>query len=180
MYIVSYHRHLRALFYDRRIKAAWRKCVPLTHCILSTTHIDRTKISPGDLWSGQALNLDRGVFLSNFEIGSDKCESLSAQLAKMLRTQSNLMHVHRQILQSTDVERLAKAPQASHAKDSLKKNMTHIFFWNKLMIRKIVFIQDVSTRTRFYLAIKTIIVYKISFLNEIFVFRTLTFWPLIG
>ena len=30
-------------------------------------------------------------------------------------TQSDLMHVHRQILQSTNAERLAKAPQASHA-----------------------------------------------------------------
>ena len=35
-------------------------------------------------------------------------------MAKMLRTQSDLMHV-RQILQYTDAERLAKAPQASHA-----------------------------------------------------------------
>ena len=36
-------------------------------------------------------------------------------MAKMLRTQSDLVHVHRQILQSTDAERLVKAPQASHA-----------------------------------------------------------------
>ena len=48
-------------------------------------------------------------------MGLDKPESVSARTAKMLRSQSDLMHVHRQIIQSTDTERIAKAPQASHA-----------------------------------------------------------------
>ena len=96
-------------------KTAWRECGPLAHRILNTTYFERTKISPADLLFGQALNLDRGIFLSDSEMDSDKPESLSAHMAKMLRTQSDLMHIHRQILQSTDAERLAKAPQASHA-----------------------------------------------------------------
>ena len=48
-------------------------------------------------------------------MGSDKPESSSAHMVNMLRTQSGLMHVFRQILQSTDDERLAKAPQEFHA-----------------------------------------------------------------
>ena len=78
--------HLRALFYGRRIKTAWRECVPLAHRILNTTYFERTKISPADLLFGQALNLDRDVFLSDSEVGSDKPKSLSAHMAKMLRT----------------------------------------------------------------------------------------------
>ena len=54
-------RHLRALFYDRRIKSAWRECVPLDHRILNTTYFERTMISPADLLFGQALNHDRGI-----------------------------------------------------------------------------------------------------------------------
>ena len=48
-------------------------------------------------------------------MGSDKPESLSPHIAKMRITQSDLMHVHRQMLQFKDAERLARAPQASHA-----------------------------------------------------------------
>ena len=72
------NRHLCALFYDRRIKTGWRECVSLSHHILNTNYFERTKISPADLLFGQALNLDRGLFLSDSEIGSDKPESLSA------------------------------------------------------------------------------------------------------
>ena len=93
----------------RRIKTIWRESIHLVHRILNTTNFERTKISPADLLFGQALNLDRGVFLSNSEMGSDEPESLSGHMAKMLRTQSDLMHVYRQILQSTDAERLANA-----------------------------------------------------------------------
>ena len=109
------NRHLRALFYDRRIKTAWRECVPLAHRILNTNYFKRTKMSPVHLLFGPALNLDRGVFLSDSKMSSNNPESLSTHMAKMLKPQSDLMHVHRQILQSTDAEMLAKAPHASHA-----------------------------------------------------------------
>ena len=60
--------------------------MPLAHRTLITTYFERTKISPADLLFGQALNLDRDVFLSDSEMGSDKPESLSAHMVKMLRT----------------------------------------------------------------------------------------------
>ena len=72
-------------------------------------------------------------------------------MARILRTQSDLMHVHRQILQSTDAERLAKAPQTSHAFE----NDSYVLFEpidgpkDHLHTRRLA-------QTRFYLAIKMI------------------------
>ena len=51
--------------------------MPIAHHILNTTYFERTSISPADLLFCQALNLDRGVFISDSEMRSDKPESLS-------------------------------------------------------------------------------------------------------
>ena len=68
-------------------------------------------------------------------------ESLSAHMAKMLRTQSGMMHVLRQILQSANAEMLVRAPQASHLfeNDSYvllgpvdgPKDRLHTFFYKR-------------------------------------------------
>ena len=120
--------------------------MPLAHRILNIPYFERTKISPADLLFGQALNLDCGVFLSNSEMGSDKPESLSAHMAKMLRTQSDLIHIHRQILQPTDAEMLVKARQTSQ-----------IFENDSYALLKPIDGPKDRLHTRFYLSIKTII-----------------------
>ena len=111
------NRHLTALFFDRRVIHLWRKCLPLAQRILNSNYFERSGISPADLLFGNALNLDRGIFLSNEETILSEPQPLSARMAQLLKLQSDLIAKHRQILMEKDSQHLVNS-SAGFAVDS--------------------------------------------------------------
>ena len=60
-----------------------------------------TNISPADLLFGNALNLDRGIFVSSEEQKTLPLP-LSASTSKMLAIQSRLIEIHRTLIKEKD------------------------------------------------------------------------------
>jgi hypothetical protein len=57
------NRHLRALTFDTITVDDYRLCVPIVQRILNSSYNERTGISPAELLFGNAVKLDRGLFL---------------------------------------------------------------------------------------------------------------------
>jgi transposase InsO family protein len=100
------NRHTTSLFFDRLIQDDWRNAKPIVHRILNSTYSERTKISPADMLFGRAVDLDRGIYASFEETTLSSPVPLSTTTSKMLKLQSDLMRIHRQILTDTDKSRL--------------------------------------------------------------------------
>ena len=100
------NRHATSLFFDRKIKDDWKVAKPMVQRILNSNYSDRTKISPADMLFGRAVDLDRGIFTSFEEITLSSPIPLSSTTSKMLKIQSDLMSIHRNILKEGDDIRL--------------------------------------------------------------------------
>ena len=61
-----------------------------------------TNISPADLLFGNALNLDRGIFVSSSEEQKTLPLPLSASTSKMLGMQIRLIEIHRALITEKD------------------------------------------------------------------------------
>jgi hypothetical protein len=61
------NRHLIALTFDRNIVADYKLCLPIIQRILNSSYNKRTGISPAELLFGNAMKLDRGLFLTPAE-----------------------------------------------------------------------------------------------------------------
>ena len=86
------NRHRTAIcFYD------YEKTIPIVHRILNSHRNTLTNVSPADLLFGNALNLDRGIFVSTEEQKTLPLP-LSALTSKMLAMQSRLIEIHRTLI----------------------------------------------------------------------------------
>jgi hypothetical protein len=101
------NRNVRHICYDRRTKSDWRNTLPIAQRILNAHHSKRTRISPASILFGNAVDLDRGIFLPMPE-HTQSSTSLGPHMAKMLKTQSTMMELHRERLQKGDEEHLEK------------------------------------------------------------------------
>ncbi len=63
-------RHLKAFVYDTRIRDEWIDFLPLIQRIMNSTVHGSIGVAPAQLLFGNALHLDKGVFLP-----SDKLEN---------------------------------------------------------------------------------------------------------
>ena len=73
------NRHVRHVYFDRHIKSNWRQ------------HWKRTGVSPVDIIFGKALDLDRDIFSALPEDQMYTQGSLSTHMAKLLKTQSDMI-----------------------------------------------------------------------------------------
>ena len=95
------NRHIRAFTFETNSIDDYRLSIPIVQRILHVAYSDHTKIAASQLLFGNALNLDRGLFLPPSERPiSDK--PLSAQASKMLRLQDEIMAKAREILSHDD------------------------------------------------------------------------------
>ena len=87
-------RQITAMCFDRQIVDDCEKIVPVVHRILNSHRNTLTNISPADLISSNALNLDRCIFVSSEEQKTLPLP-LSDLTSKMLAMQSRLIEIHR-------------------------------------------------------------------------------------
>jgi hypothetical protein len=71
--------------------------LPIVQCILNAAYSDHTKVSSSQLLFGNAINLDRGLFLLPLQD-----QPLSAHMSKMLHIQDEIMTTAREVLKNTD------------------------------------------------------------------------------
>ena len=82
--------------------------------IINSHYSERTGVSPADIMFGKSLDLDRGVFL---EIPEDEMYakgSLSTHMTELLKTQSDMIECHKQIIQKVDINHTLKTASAKY------------------------------------------------------------------
>ena len=103
------NRHIRALTFDTNTVDDYAMTLPIVQRILNQAFSDHTKISASQLLFGNAINLDRGLFLPPLERPIQD-QPLSATVSKMLHLQDEVMKTAREVLQITDDLHLASFP----------------------------------------------------------------------
>jgi transposase InsO family protein len=83
-------RHLRAVVFHEHVKTRWSKNLPLVQRIFNATPKQSLGVSPANIIFGNAINLDRGIFLSHIP-GNHKKKTLSKWMADMLKDQHNII-----------------------------------------------------------------------------------------
>ena len=101
------NRHVRHICFDRRTKENWRQTLPIAQRIINSHFSERTNISPSHILFGQAVDLDRGIFSAIPESSTHPSGTLSTHMAKMLKTQSIMIELHRERIQKGDAEHTA-------------------------------------------------------------------------
>ena len=101
------NRHITAITFDKSTIDDYELAVPIVQRIINSSHNSNIKCSPAELLFGNALNLDRGLFLTPAERNaSDLTKPLSASASKMLLLQDNIMKSAEKLLRLSDVIRL--------------------------------------------------------------------------
>jgi hypothetical protein len=102
------NRHIRAMAFDKSTVDDWELSVPIIQRIINSSVNSNIKCSPAELLFGNALNLDRGLFLTPLERNaSDLTKPLSVSAAKMLLLQDNILLAAKRSLQVSDSIRIA-------------------------------------------------------------------------
>jgi hypothetical protein len=92
-------RHLTAIVNHRKIKSKWSDNLPLVQRIINSEPMDGLNASPAQIIFGNAVDLDRGIFLDKHpDTGEDlskpdKIKNLSEWMAKMLQSQADVIKV---------------------------------------------------------------------------------------
>ena len=107
------NRHLRALTYENLSLTDYRKSLPFVQRILNSSYSDRLKISSSQLLFGNALQLDRGIFLPVAE-RQPSTKPLSKITSDLLRIQDNLLKASAKELLRTDLLHMTSKEQNTH------------------------------------------------------------------
>jgi transposase InsO family protein len=102
--IKEVNRHITALTFDTNSVDDYAMLLPIVQRILNSAYSDHTKISSAQLLFGNALNLDRGLFLTPAE-RPDINLPLSDHISKLLRLQDEMITKARKVLK-TSVEEI--------------------------------------------------------------------------
>jgi len=96
------NRHLRAIVNHRKIKSGWSDVLPLVQRIINAETMEGIGVSPAQIIFGNAINLDRGIFLSNDpktgeELSDDQhITRYSEWMARMLKAQATIIEIAQQ------------------------------------------------------------------------------------
>jgi hypothetical protein len=89
-------RPLRAIMYHKNIYDDWSVYLPMVQRIINSTVNDSIGVSPAQILFGNAVTLDRGIFVPQNEIAENESASLSAWSADMLNKQAIAIRVARE------------------------------------------------------------------------------------
>ena len=103
------NRHLRAMFFHDRVLKDYAKNIPLVQRIMNSSKHTTTDIAPYKLLFGNAIDLDRGIFLSHKRELPNPQHPLSKQMANLLHVQDDLIKFARSRLQTSDAAHIASA-----------------------------------------------------------------------
>ena len=98
------NRHINHICFDRRTKDDLSKHFQLLSELLIRIIQRGPKIKPSDMFFGQAIDLDRGIFTAMPNDFTYLKGSLSSHIVKMLKTQSAMIELHKQRIQKGDKE----------------------------------------------------------------------------
>ena len=88
-------RHLNAMIFETKVRDEWMDYLPFVQRIMNATPHSVTKVAPAQLLFGNALQLDRGIFLPNDKL-EDKESSeptITQWIDKMLSKQNELIRL---------------------------------------------------------------------------------------
>ena len=89
-------RHLRNLLFDRELKEIWSDVLPIVQRIMNAEPVETLGASPAQLVFGNAVDLDRGIFLPQLPRDGEAREvELSAWSARMLKAQARVLELAR-------------------------------------------------------------------------------------
>jgi transposase InsO family protein len=108
--IKEVNRHVTALTFETNSVDDYAMLLPIVQRILNSAYSDHTKISSAQLLFGNALNLDRGLFLTPAE-RPDINLPLSDHISKLLRLQDEMIKKARKVLTTSDEEHMALFPK---------------------------------------------------------------------
>jgi hypothetical protein len=95
------NRHIRSLTFESNSVEDYKSHVPIVQRILNAAYCDRTRTSASQMLFGNAINLDRGLFLPPLERPAQG-QPLSDHMSKKLQFQDEVMTKARSILQQSD------------------------------------------------------------------------------
>ena len=103
-------RHLAAMVYEKRITDDWIDFLPLVQRIINSSPHSSTGVAPAQLLFGNAIQLDRGVFLpiDKVEQRTPTSDKLSTWVDKMLRKQADLISLAEKLQREKDLANLEK------------------------------------------------------------------------
>jgi hypothetical protein len=95
------NRHIRSLTFETSSIENYQQSLPIVQRILNAAYSDCTHMSSSQMLFSNAINLDKGLFLSLLERPTQD-QPLSAHMSQMLRFQDEIMAKARNILQQSD------------------------------------------------------------------------------
>jgi len=101
--------YLRDIMFERRIIKRWSAALPLVQRILMTDKNEVTNATPAELLFGNAVDLDRGIFLPHVPVDAEGREvRLSEWAASMLQVQKDLIDIAQQRQRKKDARHLSE------------------------------------------------------------------------
>jgi transposase InsO family protein len=101
-------RHLRAIIFDKNIISNWQDFLPIVQRIINATKNESTGVAPDQLLFGNAIKLDRGVFLPQSENPASSI-SLSKWAADMLKAQHDITGIAQRAQLLRDQQHMAES-----------------------------------------------------------------------
>ncbi len=105
------NRHLRTLVFESNSVENYKDYLPIVQRIINSAYSDKTHMSSAQMLFGNAINLDRGLFLPPLE-RPQQGQPLSDHMSKMLQFQDEVMIKARTILHETDSVHMASKSSA--------------------------------------------------------------------
>ena len=104
------NRHIRAFTFDRVTTEGYQNIIPFVQRILNASVNDTMQVSPAQLLFGNALNLDRGIFLPHDELLLP-IQSVTRSISRMLHDQEALLTTASEVLRKSDESHKNNQPQ---------------------------------------------------------------------
>jgi hypothetical protein len=99
-------RHLRTIFFDKKIVDDWGWLYPLAERIMNSTVNESLNVSPSQIMFGNAVDLDRGLFVP-MRTDEEKTMTLSTHMDKMLSAQAKFLKIAFHTQQKKDSHHMA-------------------------------------------------------------------------
>lgn len=103
------NRHLRAMLYDLNVFHAWSTCLPFIQRIINSSVHAITNCKPVDLLFGNAIDLDKGIFLPLSLPDASLEIKLTEWIQKMLKAQAAVIHAAQNNQNQHDEQHLQRA-----------------------------------------------------------------------
>jgi transposase InsO family protein len=104
------NRHIRSLTFESNSVDNYMNTLPIVQRILNASYIDHTKVKSSEIIFGNAINLDRGLFLPPLERPTQG-QPLSEHMSNMLKFQDEVMAKAQYVFQRDDDLHMASFPK---------------------------------------------------------------------